>query len=630
VGVTEAELSVSEVSGRHPFIPQQLAVKSMRDNGYKNTSYALAELIDNSYQAIERVQGLDETHVGLIQVIVVEGQENAGQRNRQRPQYIAVFDNGCGMTAHDLRRALQFGNGSHLNDREGIGRFGMGLPNSSVSQCRRADVWSWKTGYENAIHSFLDLNSIESGELEDVPFPDSKPIPPEWLIYAPALKDCDSGTLVVWSDLDRVKWRTAKSTLANTEALIGRIYRKLISRGLRLDLTLVTDGVPETRPVRPNDPLYLMRNTSTPAPFDDKPMFQPYGKDGRQVFRIEHNGQEHEVVVTLSYARDEARVLDDGSDAGHQPYGKHARSNIGVSVVRADRELSLETAYSNLDLRERWWGAEVSFPPSLDEVFGVTNNKQYATHFTEMAEYYLDSRNDDDWSEIKRQWEEQDDPQRHLVNICNHLVSQIERMRVLLREQTKGQRSNKQQRHDIQIEKKASEEFKKRRNSGNTAEGADEITDPEQKRDAVERDLKKKKYTEEQARKIATWVVDQDLVVIFVKKDDVEIPSFFTVDVLSGVTEVVFNTAHPAYDMLISVLEPAREDESVQQLKSRLEDASGTLKLILAAWARYEAEEKAGDRQARLREIRGDWGRMARSFLKDFHVNTPPPDLVQD
>ena len=31
-------------------VPAHLAVKAMRDNGYKNAAYAIAELIDNSIQ----------------------------------------------------------------------------------------------------------------------------------------------------------------------------------------------------------------------------------------------------------------------------------------------------------------------------------------------------------------------------------------------------------------------------------------------------------------------------------------------------------------------------------------------------------------------------------------------------
>lgn len=33
------------------FVPAHLAIEAMRDNGYKNTAYAVAELIDNSIQA---------------------------------------------------------------------------------------------------------------------------------------------------------------------------------------------------------------------------------------------------------------------------------------------------------------------------------------------------------------------------------------------------------------------------------------------------------------------------------------------------------------------------------------------------------------------------------------------------
>ena len=33
------------------YVPAHLAIEAMRDNGYKNTAYAVAELIDNSIQA---------------------------------------------------------------------------------------------------------------------------------------------------------------------------------------------------------------------------------------------------------------------------------------------------------------------------------------------------------------------------------------------------------------------------------------------------------------------------------------------------------------------------------------------------------------------------------------------------
>ncbi len=594
----------------------------MRDNGYKNTAYALAELIDNSYQAIERVQDLNDIHVGQIEVIVVEEWENVGQRNRQRPKMIAVVDNGCGMTADELRNALQFGNGTHLDDRKGIGRFGMGLPNSTVSQCRHADVWTWRTGHANAVYSYLDLDMIESDQLQDVPNPVSDAVPEHWLKYSSIIRGSESGTLVVWSDLDRVMWRTAKSTVENTEALIGRIYRKLIEKGLLLRLTIVSDEKPESREVRVNDPLYLAAVTSTPPPFDKKAMFQPWGKTGRQAFPIEFGGQTHEVIVTLSWATPDSRLLPDGGNPGEKPWGKHARANVGVSVVRANRELVLDPAWSNNDLRERWWGAEVSFPPALDEVFGVTNNKQYATHFTEMAAYYLDTRNDDEWQEVRQAWEEEDDPQRHLVDICNYLHTQIDKIRASLREQTKGVRTPKQQRHDIEVETRATEAFRERAEAGKDGGQADAEPSVEEKKQSVEADLIAKRYEPTSAREIAELVINKDLRVLFVKQENSELESFFHVDILAGVTEVVFNTAHPAYEMLFSTLDPGVDTESVEQMRRRIEDASSTLKLLLAAWARYEAEEKTGDRRERVVDVRRDWGRMAKSFLKGFHTNS--------
>ncbi len=53
--------------------------------------------------------------------------------------------------------------------------------------------------------------------------------------------------------------------------------------------------------------------------------------------------------------------------------------NQGVSVVRAKRELELNHSFdSRSDPRDRWWGIAVLFEPELDDVFGMTNNKQAA------------------------------------------------------------------------------------------------------------------------------------------------------------------------------------------------------------------------------------------------------------
>ena len=111
---------------------------------------------------------------------------------------------------------------------EGIGRFGLGLPNSSMSQARRVDIWSWQSGVTNALHTHLSLDEVEGGASE-IPEPEQRAIPSTY-IEASRNEFGDSGTLVVWSELDRVEWKQASTTFKHTELLIGRIYRRFLAR----------------------------------------------------------------------------------------------------------------------------------------------------------------------------------------------------------------------------------------------------------------------------------------------------------------------------------------------------------------------------------------------------------------
>ncbi|MEA5516699.1 hypothetical protein [Nodularia sp. UHCC 0506] len=95
----------------------------------------------------------------------------------------------------------------------------MGLPSSSISQCQRVDVWSWQNGIDNALHSYLDLNEIKSRQMTEVPEPTTQPIPMNWTKISQNFGE--SGTLVVWSKIDRCMWRTGKAIIDNSEFVIG-------------------------------------------------------------------------------------------------------------------------------------------------------------------------------------------------------------------------------------------------------------------------------------------------------------------------------------------------------------------------------------------------------------------------
>jgi len=591
-------------------IPTELAIRAMRDSGYRNTAYALAELLDNAAQA----------KASLIEVFCVEETEIIHDRKRKRIKEIGVLDNGAGMSGLVLRKALQFGNGTHLNDRSGIGRFGMGLPNSSISQGRRVDVWTWEAGPDNAIHCYLDVSEIEEGTLREVPPAPPKPIPSEWRQRGKGFTT--TGTLVVWSDLDedRLTWKTAKSTLANTEALIGRMYRKFITKGdLRITLkALEADGddfLPATE-ARVNDPLYLMSNSSTPSPFDGDPMFQHYGEEDTE-FPIEFNDGTHIVTVRASWARLET-LPDNGKNRGDESYGKHAARNLGVSIVRADRELDLDASWTiSYDPTERWWGVEVDFPPALDEVFGVTNNKQAANIFSHMVSFDWTSEAEpgEERSDFIRRLRENADPRAELIGIVDHIRSTIKTLRTLLQDQTKGRRSPGKRHDDTSVEDRASTKFKERAESGHETPSDKEIFDDQAKEALVDDLTKEKKYPETDARDIAEAVQKRNRKVIFVLQSS-DMDAFFSVEQKpGGVTEIILNREHPAHELLIKALDESVDDSTERDLIERIGNASETIKMLFAAWARQEIEDVPN--RERLRRMRQDWGRMARDFLLD-------------
>lgn len=597
---------------RVEIVPAHLAVKAMRDNGYKNAAYAIAELIDNSIQA-----GAEK-----VELLCVQRTEWVEQRTRQRIDQIAVLDNGAGMNAEVLRMALQFGNGTNLDPKRqtNMGKFGMGLPASSVSQAGRVDVWSWQNGFSTALHTYLDIQEITSGKLNQVPEPVAREIPSDWLGWSTLFGQ--SGTLVVWSKIDRCIWRTGRAIIENSEQLIGRMYRKFLDAGTVEIRLACIEGESLTYSIdklaRPNDPLYLMTGTSTPAPYDAQAMFEPYPDDKSFETRIpvKQGDTLNHVTVRCSIAKKSAR---EGGTAGSRDYGSHAAKNVGVSIVRAGRELELDPAWALADPRERWWGVEVEFPPALDEIFGVTNNKQHARNFSEIATLDIRDllRDGKTITQLKDEMVAEGDPHGHLLEVAHVVRSVIKQMRDIVDTQLKNQRS-KEARHDpngLLAEKEATEKTRQRQAEGKRGlSDADESMPLEARQQDIEKTLTDQGMNQGEAQDLAKSAIEDSLKYVFAEAS-LDTPAFFSVQPRGGALIVTLNTRHPAYSRLVDVLERDRSEQSVQSLQDRLNNALDGLKLLLMAWARYE-DEQDSVRREQAQDTRVDWGRIARRFLE--------------
>lgn len=589
-------------------VPVHLAVKAMRDNGYKNAAYAIAELMDNSIQAGAK----------NVELLCIEQQTLVDERARGRIHQLGVLDDGIGMDASILRIALQFGNGTRLVSGldSGIGRFGMGLPSASISQCTRVDVWSWRDGVKSAVYTYLDLDEVTSKRLTEVPKPVAKSIPDTWKKTGRSFGK--TGTLVVWSNIDRCAWRSARAIIDNSEFIIGRMYRRFIHDdrvSIRLAAFESGDLKDPTvdRPAMPNDPLYLMAPTSTPAPWDDRAMFQEWGTSGGSEITIRFRNKNHKVRLRFSYASEEARP---GRNPGEQPHGKHAKRNIGVSVMRAGRELELDSSWViQYDPIERWWGAEVEFGPGLDELFGVTNNKQHAHYFAELGGLDLDAiAGRRTIAQVAEEMQQDGDPRGPLLEIKKQIESNLKAMRGLLRAQSKGK--DRDRRHNGSSAEARGTEITRERQRQGHAGGSDagESLPDDQRKNEIEKTLAEAGVTKEQATELAASTVDIGLKYVFATAD-IESPAFFTVKPKGGSLIILLNSQHPAYDHLIETLDQEHPGGTVDDLTRRLIKARDGLKLLLEAWARYEDEQPDGKRKEQAQDVRQDWGRMAKLFL---------------
>jgi len=326
----------------YPIVALNRFIEATRDSGYKNTTSAVAELIDNSLEA----------GASLINISITEFNAEG-----KRELKLSVSDNGCGMTPCVLRLALQFGGSTRFNSREGVGRYGMGLPNSSLSQARRVDVYSW-TRAGAVWWSHLDVDEIAAGITQDVPEPMRRR-----LHTVNNVPKSDSGTVVMWSKCDRLNHKKVKTIAAKLHAELGKTFRKQIQLGKSIRIN--------AEPVQPVDPLFLSEgNNLTGA--------TSYGPTMRYDVHIP-TGEGKASVSTVSICFSELPIEKWHNLSNEEKRAKGISKNAGVSIIRGNREIDYGWFFMGAKRKENyddWWRCEVQFAPELDELFGVTHTKQ--------------------------------------------------------------------------------------------------------------------------------------------------------------------------------------------------------------------------------------------------------------
>lgn len=373
---------------------------ALRSSGYKSIDSAVAELIDNSIEA------------NAQDVFVIMSERIDPQTGRKAIYEFAILDNGSGMDISKLASCLGIGF-TTKSDRRGMGRFGVGLPQASLHVTPSVEVYSWTDEIEtdDAVYQvWLDINKVKTGEQEEINDPELTELPLQYrkfLKYRTAGKTYDftqHGTLVYWKDCDNVKPKTMSSLNARLEFAIGRKFRHLISKGTH-NIRLITIGHEEQAiDILPNDPMFLMKPNYVLGNLNDagniserknvnctEPIFEPYVTEQNPtgevpipvVYIDKKTGEKKTSDVIVRFSKVRAEFYDQtaipSGDPGGKPLGQFAKKLEGISVVRAQREIDFGVFdfYDRVNSPfHRWWGCEILFDPVLDELFGVSNNKQ--------------------------------------------------------------------------------------------------------------------------------------------------------------------------------------------------------------------------------------------------------------
>ena len=361
-----------------PLFLGQTMINALRDLGYNHTTSAICEHVDNSFQ-----WGAQDVRLYF----------HEKRKKGSRKIDILVMDDGVGMSPNVLRAVTAFGGSLCYDNRETVGKYGMGMKAAALSMGPTLEIYSWQEP-DSIYRMMLDTTDISNKNTNVVQLPEPvlvDALPPELreIMVQPMgfprsateqemLADSDevlierlgtSGTIIYISDCDRLTYRKAKTLVDHATKETARIYRRFLKDGRNLFIN--------NRRIRPFDPTYRMKEATHASVAELEEKRSRLVRQWTIAIPVEEDSPvTRNITVSLlilpieawdqlprKVLKNDLRVFED----------------VGISFVRNGREVHmgpLAAITGKMGTRDSWWRLEIDFPAALDEAMGVAVNKQ--------------------------------------------------------------------------------------------------------------------------------------------------------------------------------------------------------------------------------------------------------------
>lgn len=333
------------------------------------------------------------------------------------------------------------------------------------------------------------------------------------------------------------------------------------------------------------------------------------------------DGRQEVVEIIYSIVNKDA-LGKQAANPGSLPHGQDARFNMGVSVVRENREILLDNSFVREGGRgsipmNRWWGCEVRFGSGCDDLFGVDHNKQVVVAFSNAAKELLNNDEDDTQKLLAELGVENDDIYKIVADIRNTTRSLMEDVNKMYEQRNVTRERGSNEPPSIPDE---AAELAKTANRGKiergeepparTAQERDQL-DEQERKENLKKSLKTSGFSEEDAEKLADKWIQNNRWYAFTPTQLPGDLMFSVHNESTGVLNVMLNIHHPVYEFLKVIEEEA--EKSGNRVARR---AALGIVILLLSWGDMENQIENPQSKRRVQNIAIDWGRQVSEVLE--------------